>query len=147
MSIASRPPLFGRVMALNTDHESLARMLRLLGETCSTVDPDGESMAPPRCSLEVLMDWRDELSRHFEAEESDAYFGVIRSDRESLRDAVERLEREHERLLAMSDRMIAMFEARQWSALARMTAQLTALFRAHERLEGTLMREFLQPSE
>lgn len=147
MVSTSRPPLFGRVTALATDHESLARGLRVLDEMRSRSVP-GEKNSTPLSKVESLIEWRNELSRHFEAEESDAYFGVIRAERRSLRSTVEELVYEHGQLLAMAELMIVLFDTGRWAAFVRITAQLTARFRAHERLEAALMRRFLtEPGE
>lgn len=141
----SRPPLFGRVTALATDHESLARGLRVMDELCSGLVA-GVEKRTSSSGVELLIEWRNELARHFEAEESDAYFGVIREERRSLRSTVDALERDHARLLAMTDRMIVLFDTRRWSDFVRIAGRLNARFRVHERLEGTLMRKFLTES-
>lgn len=137
----SRPLLFGRVTALATDHESLALGLSALDELCSNVDAGLEPQKP--AVIEFLTAWQTELARHFEAEESDDYFGVIRTERRSLRVAIDSIEREHAQLLAMSERMVVLFDTARWSEFVRLTRQLTARLRAHERLESTLMRRFL----
>lgn len=137
----SRPLLFGRVTALATDHESLKLGLSALDELCSNVDAGLEPQKA--ASIEFLTAWQNELARHFEAEESDAYFGVIRTERRSLRVAIDSLEREHAQLLAMSERMVVLFDTRRWSDFVRLGRQLTARLRAHERLESTLMSRFL----
>lgn len=145
MSAGSNPLLFGRVMALTSDHESLVKGLQQLEELCAHAPAAGERRQPG--PGEFLRYFRRELSKHFDAEQSDAYFGVIRADRPSLAPVIAEFEEVHVRLLALSDELIALYETRRWNDLARTAAQLAALFRQHERQESLLMQEFLVRSD
>jgi hypothetical protein len=83
----SIPALFGRITAVQRDHTALLESmdrLRHLQAALNELDQD-----PPAQPLPLIQDFALPLYAHFSAEESDACFGALVSERPSMSSRVD----------------------------------------------------------
>lgn len=138
------PDLFGRATATFGEHAHLREVAARLQTLC---DASGDARdAAERELRSRLRDFRAELATHFEAEDSDGYFGMLEQEAPRLAVTVARLRTEHARMLSELDAISAMSEG-EFEALRVRVASLLSLFRAHERTESRLMHDFFERDE
>jgi hypothetical protein len=139
------PTLFGRITAASSEHSRLAATLAELRETCLLADDLGRSPGvAPRSPATLLRHLHDTLSRHFAAEESEAYFGALVREYPQAAARVAALREQHPEFLAEVDRLQARALKEDATALAADVSALVARYLAHEQVEEHLMREFLR---
>jgi hemerythrin len=98
------------------------------------------SLAP----LELLEDLASDLSRHFAAEEADAYFGTIAEEAPLLATRIAQLTTEHATMLgAIADLCRFADDTARHRELSRAARELVAQLERHERDESLLLRELL----
>lgn len=136
------PSLFGRFTAVLSEHQQLGSMLRRLRESCSSIERG--TKLPPELEPAPLVDGLFEaLSEHFAREESDSYFGTVRSEEPRLAPSISALEAEHACMLETLGVLRALSaDKARWSELPVPTLQLIERLEQHERAETGLMCEF-----
>jgi hypothetical protein len=84
---------------------------------------------------------RARLAEHFEAEESERYFGVVVEERPSSRSQIARLKWEHFAMLRASEKLCELaLDPERWRELPGPTDALLADLQAHERQESALLQ-------
>jgi len=142
------PTLFGRLTRLLSAHDRQEATLEKLREMCEALEigrcPLPCQLEPPRLIAELTA----ELRSHFAAEESDAHFATIATQRPELLPRIVDLKTDHAGLLRALERiqLIAADENR-WHELAEPVSRLIAVLNAHEEAEAELVQQFVLPDE
>ena len=140
------PTLFGRITAVQRDHTTLLETIARLRDLQSTLS-ELDDCSPIR-PLHLIQDFALQLYSHFAAEEGDAYFGALISERPSLRPRVESLRADHEHIVRalahIPVRAAGGTTGREISALLGATLDF---LQAHERRENLLMQDYLLRDE
>jgi hypothetical protein len=136
------PSLFGRATLLAADRR-LNPVLVALRAACNR-DPRTVAAAYAEQVRDVLSpELGIYLAEHFEAEESDDYFGAIAREAPWLGREITGMKDEHRRLLALLARLVLAAARRERpKVLAHQAQRITALLQMHERKEGHLLRRF-----
>jgi len=138
------PTLFGRYSLVLSEHSNLETTLQRLKDAARRFN--AQHMAPSQELVlsALLTDLRANLERHFQAEESEDYFGALVRESPALAPRVAALRHQHGAMLATLDalRLLA-FEAHAWSRFERTVSVLIKTFNAHERSESLLIHGFL----
>jgi hypothetical protein len=143
------PLHFGRVTAITNDHARMNPMFARLSELAASL---ATGNGPALSSLKELVDrLLPIVSRHFSAEESNSYFGVLMAEHPTACAAVAELCSEHAEMLALLEHLrggcsVELAPAER-QALAERVVALCEQFRAHEQKESELMRSFLLGTE
>jgi Hemerythrin HHE cation binding domain len=135
------PSLFGRFTAIMRDHDDLNKTLRQLRAMCSALEAEQGALPaelePPR----LLGALRVHLAEHFEAEESDQYFGVVVEEQPSLKTQIAALKWAHLTMMRALDGLCVLAaETGQWQQLPGPTRDLVTQLELHEREESGLLR-------
>ena len=141
------PSLFGRFTAILQQHDHLGKTLRRLRSMCAALE-NGQTALPSELAPNVLLvTLHADLDRHFGAEESIEYFGIVVDESPALAPQIAGLKWEHMTMLraarVLSRR--AQDHAR-WPDLVVPTRELVAELEQHERAESSLLRQFFSPS-
>jgi hypothetical protein len=143
---ATTPTLFGRITALQPDHDELPEMVGRLRELQATLNELGH--AAPAQPLYRIQDLALQLYAHFAAEESEAYFGALISEHPSLGPRIDNLRLDHElmvrTLASLPVRAAAGATGRELSIVL---GDVLDLLQAHERRENLLMQDHLLRDE
>ncbi|HEY8945314.1 MAG TPA: hemerythrin domain-containing protein [Polyangiaceae bacterium] len=152
--MSSNHPLplhFGRVTAIANDHMRMNPMFARLTELAASLSKsDGPALSSLKEHVERLLPI---VSRHFSAEESNSYFGVLMAEHPTACSAVAELCSEHAEMLALLEHLRAGCSVEPEPALAERQAlanrvlALCEQFRAHEQKESALMQAFLLGTE
>lgn len=135
------PSLFGRFTAILRDHEHLARTLRELRVMCAAIADGRDTLPSELAPARLIGALRDDLVEHFEAEESDSYFGVVADEGPDLKSQIAALKWEHLAMLRAVDELVRLAEDRsRWPQLSTPTRELIAQLERHERAESVLLR-------
>jgi Hemerythrin HHE cation binding domain len=134
------PSLFGRFTGILNQHEHLALTLRELRAMCRAIE-DGSALEKLRAAPgKLVAELRDELSAHFDSEESAQYFGVVVEEEPRLGEHVAELKWQHlamRRDAALLCELAADLERR--AELAERARALIADLERHERAESDLL--------
>lgn len=133
------PSLFGRATLLRSHEQGLQTVFAALraatqpvsARTLERAGHEGSRLPP---ALYLL------LARHFAAEESEFYHGVLEASAPYLRHQLDQLRAEHLILLKLLARLVGYDAPRDVAAHA---LPLMTFLQAHERKESALMHEFL----
>ena len=140
------PTLFGRITAVQRDHTALLEMVARLRELQSTLSELDD--CTPISPLYLIQDFALQLYGHFAAEESEAYFGALASERPSLRNRVDGLRADHVHIVRtlahIPVRAAGGTSGREISTLLGATLDF---LQAHERRENLLMQDYLLRDE
>jgi hypothetical protein len=145
MTDQALPSLFGRFTAVLREHDHLGATLRELRQMCTALDRrDGEAERfEPR---QLFGQLRDELTKHFSAEEADGYFGTVVEEAPTLGPQVEALRGEHAVMLqavgVLCELAVDASDSPRMTDLAR---RLFARLEQHERAESALLRGLFHP--
>lgn len=138
----SLPTFFGRATAASAQHVHLATLLQELTATCVGLER-GEPCSESE-PLRLLDELEREMRGHFLAEESDGYFGTLVAELPTLLPRVAELRADHTRMMEIIGELRRLASAPdQRARLASETLALDERFKAHERVEADLVREFL----
>jgi hypothetical protein len=138
------PSLFGRFSALHRDHQHLDGLVQKLSAMCDALGDRPDAAPPPELDPKRLIpEWGIDLSRHFAAEEGIRYFGALVAEQPELAAAIGDLRADHAAMLDAIEHLLELApdETRR-DELARATRDLLTRFRAHERAETQVLREF-----
>jgi hypothetical protein len=142
VSAPNLPHLFGRFTAILKEHDHLGHTLGRLRKMCGSLEAGlpivERELAPERLFEELHAD----LARHFAAEESAEYFGVVVEEAPSLGPEIASLQAEHVSMLLTIEQLRAVASAAQGLAsLPQSTRSLIADLERHERAESVLLRQ------
>jgi hypothetical protein len=138
------PSLFGRFTALHRDHHHLDGLVKKLSTMCDALSERPDVAPPPELDpAQLIPEWGIDLSRHFAAEEGMRYFGTLVAERPALASAIGDLRADHTAMLEAIERLLQLAPDRERrDELVLGTRDLLDRFRAHERAENQLLREF-----
>jgi hypothetical protein len=138
------PTLFGRFTALQREHAHLDGVTQRLVSLCEALLEAPARSLPPELDPESLIaSWSVELSRHFGAEEGMSYFGALALERPDLALGIGDLRADHTAMLeAIEELSLLASDQTRREELVKKTTGLLNRFRAHERAENALLREF-----
>lgn len=142
------PEFFGRLTTVRSQHEHLGATLQKLEAVCNALEI-GQMSLPADANPPVLLAaLRDDLARHFAAEESDAHFGLIAQEEPRLLPAIVDLKADHAGMLSALARLVLVAgdEAR-WVELVAPAQHLIRALRAHERGEALLLQDYFGRGE
>jgi len=135
------PSLFGRFTAILGDHEHLSVTLRRLRRMCASLEAGQTSLAEELTPHALFAQLRTDLSKHFDAEESPDYFGVVISEAPALATQVAGLKWDHLAMLRAVNALCELsLDATRWSQLPLGTRELIGRLERHERSESELLR-------
>jgi hypothetical protein len=135
------PSLFGRFTAILRDHDHLAQTLRELRVMCAAIADGRDALPSELTPARLIGELRDDLAEHFEAEESDDYFGVVVDEEPELTSQIAALKWEHLAMLRAVDALVRLAEDRsRWPQLPSPTRDLISQLERHERAESVLLR-------
>jgi iron-sulfur cluster repair protein YtfE (RIC family) len=144
---APLPHLFGRFTVILKDHDHLEQTLSRLREMCAELESPTRDLPVELSPPPLLQSLYADLSEHFAAEESPAYFGTVLEEAPSLAQPIAALEWEHASFLADIERLQNLAEVReQWPQLALQTRELVAELERHEQAESVLLRQLFFPA-
>lgn len=143
-SAHSLPTLFGRLTALQTEHEQLHAHLDAVRELCALLSVTSDGPFPEEAErIRLIADWREQLCRHFAAEESQRYFGMLVSERPALIPRIAELRGEHAAMLDALELLLRLASDAQATApFAERALRLVEQLEHHELAESALMQEF-----
>jgi hypothetical protein len=138
------PTLFGRYSLVLSEHSNLETTWERLNDIARRFGTHNVMPSQELALSELLSDLRANLERHFQAEESQDYFGALVAERPALAPRVAALQHQHRAMLATLDalRLLA-FEARAWGQFKSTVSVLIKTFHTHERSESLLIHGFL----
>lgn len=141
------PSLFGRFTAVLREHDHMGATLRELRRMCTALDRrDGEAerFAPQQLFGRL----RDELTKHFSAEEAEAYFGTVVEEAPVLGPQVHALKDEHAILLKAIDVLCELaVDASDSPRMTDLAWRFFARLEEHERAESALLRGLFHPND
>lgn len=138
----SMPSLFGRFTAILKDHDHLGETLRNLKVVCAALEV-GQDVPEGLRPLGLLVSLKNELTRHFGAEESDDYFGTVVAEDPRLQLEIAALKAEHTTMLVAVDVLVELAaDTGRWAHLPKATRLLIRQLERHEGSESKLLRSF-----
>jgi hypothetical protein len=138
------PTLFGRHALVLSKHEDLAAALELVRDTARQLAAENTPHPQELALRALLADLRVNLERHFQAEESQEYFGALVADSPTLAGSVATLRRQHRAMLAILDALALLAcGARARKQFETTVSILINTFHSHERAEALLIRGYL----
>jgi hypothetical protein len=140
------PTLFGRLTSLQGEHAELHTLLDRIRTICQVLTGHSDSATAGESErIQVIVEWRTRLSRHFETEESPRYFGTLVTERPALIPRVAELRAEHTAVLETLELLIRLAgDPDRTLEFAARTLGLIATLERHEQAESILMREFME---
>jgi hypothetical protein len=106
-------------------HDRLAKTVRRLRAMCAALEDGERNFLPEVLPNKVIGELRANLGEHFDAEESDAYFGTVLAEEPLLTAEIAGLKSEHEALLRASDMLCGFAKDRNhWPQLPGPTHEL-----------------------
>jgi hypothetical protein len=142
------PEFFGRLTTVRSQHAHLAATLERLAAACDELEMGRTSLTGDASPAELLSALREDLARHFEAEEAEGHFGIIAREEPRLLPGIVDLKTDHAGMLASLDgfALIASDESR-WLELVVPTRRLIRALRVHERAEALLLQDYFGRSD
>lgn len=138
----SLPTFFGRATAASAQHVHLATLLKELTTVCVSLECDLHAAASQ--PLRLLDDLEQEMRNHFLAEESEGYFGTLVAELPALLPRIAELRADHTRMMEIIGELRRLVgDVSACSELASGASALNERFKAHERIEADLLRDFL----
>jgi hypothetical protein len=139
------PSMFGRFTAIFRDHQHLGVHLRQLRALCAAIEAGQVEYSTDSSPLALVSALRSELAEHFEAEESNAYFGLVLDEAPALAPRIGELKWEHLEMLRTIDLLcqLAAEPERLTEFPVPMRALLGVLER-HEQAESALLRDLFR---
>lgn len=137
------PTLFERLVAILGEHRIAMLVLHRLERECSFLGAEGDVARDPAVLFEFVKSWRSELTHQFAAEESDAYFGIIATDRPALCECVDGLKQEHAAILAELGELLSRAESCGPIDVKQRIRTVARQLRHHEAAERALLHAFL----
>lgn len=142
------PSLFGRFTVVLRDHDHLRSTLSRLLELCSALEQGVDVLPDALMPAHLMRDLEHELSQHFAAEESSAYFGAVEAEEPRLAEQVRELRREHAKMLSTTVALVQFAAIPAcWPFLVAPMRALILRFEAHEHSEARLMNQLFRPRQ
>jgi iron-sulfur cluster repair protein YtfE (RIC family) len=138
----------GRFTAIAGDHQRLSVRLRRLHDLCAALESERPVIGPELDPTTLLAELSAALTRHFEIEEADAYFGAIVQERPSVLHTIAELKLEHAAMLhSLVELGLLAADDRRWKELGVPISRLIAQLKVHEHAENELLQELVLRDE
>ncbi len=143
------PTLFGRVTTTFSGHDHLGSTLEVLRRMCMALESEASTALDAELTPGPLIsDLLGNLSQHFAAEETDAYFGAVVAERPIFLRRILELKAEHAAMLETLLELRGMADDRlRWNAIAVPMLRFIGALHAHEQVEAMLLQEYFDQEE